>query len=319
MPTSGSVDFSVSRDNILTDALILAGAVGPDDSVPSNWTTHAARQLNKVVKALASKRIGLWARKTGYILPVSDTNSTILGPSGGHATLSYTRTALAADVTDGATSITVDSATGIADTYNIGIEQSDGSMHWTTVSGAPVGTTITLTTGVTEDCDDDAYVWVYQTKLQRPVRIVSAYISDLSDSSNPVDREIDIVGKAEYDLTNAKATEGDPVILAYDPQLDNGIVYYWPRFVDGKSLIVISFQRPFEDFDASSDTPDFPQEWYDALCYLTAVRLAGAYGMPASERGALRSEANDALMLALENEPEEGSLFIQPDWTNGSR
>lgn len=317
MPTSGSVDFSVSRDNILTDALILAGAVGPDDSVPSNWTTHAARQLNKVVKALTAKRIGLWARKTGYILPVSNTNSTILGPTGGHATLSYTRTALAADVTDGATSITVDSATGIADTYNIGIEQSDGSMHWTTVSGAPSGTTITLTAAVTEDCDEDAYVWVYQTKLQRPLRIVTAYSSNLTDSSTPSDVQLDIVGKEVFDLQNTKTTEGTPTILAYDPQLDNGVAYYWPRFADGKSLIVISFQRPFEDFDAANDTPDFPQEWYDALCYLTAVRLAGAYGMPASERGALRSEANDALMLALENEPEEGSLFLQADWTNG--
>lgn len=314
MTTSGSVDFSVSRDNILTDALIIVGAVGPDDSVPTNWTTHAARQLNKIVKALQAKRIGLWARKTGYILPVSGTNNVILGPSGGHATLSYTRTALAADVTDGATTITVDSATGISDTYYIGIEQSDGSMHWTTVSGAPSGTTVTLAAAVTEDCDADAYVWVYQTKLQRPLRIVTAYSSDLTDTSNPSDVEMDIVGKEVYDLQNAKATEGTPTMLAYDPQLDNGVAYFWPRFSDGKSLVVIGFQRPFEDFDASGDTPDFPQEAYDMLTYQLAVRLAPVYGMPTSDRAQLLAEANMSLGMFLENEPEEGSFQLQPDW-----
>lgn len=314
MATSGSVDFSVSRDNILTDALIMVGAVGPDDTVPATWTTHAARQLNKVVKALGAKRVGLWARKTGYILPVSDINSTSLGPTGGHATLSYVRTALAADVTDGATTITVDSITGISASDKIGVEQSDGSMHWTTVNGAPSGSTITLTAAVTEDCDEDAYVWTYTTKLQRPLRIITAYTSDLTDVDNPIDREIEIVGKETFDLQNAKATKGDANILAYDPQLDNGVAYYWPRFADGKSLITIIFQRPFEDFDASTDTPDFPQEWYDALCYLTAVRLAPVYGLPSTERQLLRGEAEAALMLAMENEPEEGSLEIKADW-----
>ena len=317
MTTSGSVDFSVSRDNILTDALILVGAVGPDDTVPTNWTTHAARQLNKVVKALGAKRVGLWARKTGYILPVSGTNAINLGPSGGHATLAYTRTALAADVADDATTIIVDSATGISNTYYIGIEMSTGDMHWTTVNGAPSGTTITLTTGVTETCNAGAYVWVYQTKLQRPLRIVSAYTSNLTDSTTPSDVEIDIVSKQEYDFQNTKTTESSPNMLVYDPQLDNGTTFIWPRFEDGKSIVVISFQRPFEDFDASGDTPDFPQEWYDALCYLTAVRLAPVYGMPGAERQMLQSDSDKALNMALENEPEEGSFYIQPDTNRG--
>lgn len=313
MSSSGSIDFSVSRDNILTDALIMVGAVGPDDTVPSNWTTHAARQLNKVVKALGAKRVGLWARKTGYILPVTGTNSVSLGATGGHVTLSYVRTALAAAVADDAVSITVDSITGISNGDYIGVEMSTGDMHWTTVNGAPSGSTITLTAGVTETCDADAYVWTYTTKLQRPLRILNAYLSDLTDSSNPSDREIEVVGKETYDFTNSKVTEGDPNILAYDPQLDNGTVYFWPRFSDGKSIIVISFQRPFEDFDASSDTPDFPQEWYDVLCYLTAVRLAPVYGMASGDRTTLRQEAQEALTLALENEPEEGSFFLQVD------
>ena len=310
MTTSGSVDFSVSRDNILTDALIIVGAVGPDDTVPTNWTTHAARQLNKIVKAFGSHRIGLWARKTGYILPVSDTNSVSLGPSGGHATLSYTQTTLGDDHVAAATSITLTSATGFADTQAVGIELEDGTIQWTTQSGAAVGNVITIATGLTDEAAEGGYVYTYATKLQRPLRIVAAYNSDLSSNT---DTPIDVEGRQYFEDQNNKTTEGEVTLLSYEPQLDNGVAYFWPRFADGKSVIKILFQRPFEDFDASGDTPDFPQEAYDMLTLQLAVRLAPVYGMPVSDRAQLLNEANAALGLFFENEPEEGSYRIQPD------
>ena len=309
MATSGSVDFSVSRDNILTDALIIVGAVGPDDTVPTNWTTHAARQLNKLVKALQSKRIGLWARKTGYILPISDTNSVSLGPSGGHATLSYSQTTLTVASAALATTVTVSSTTGFGDTRAVGIELDDGTIQWTTQSGAAVGSVITVATALTDDASIGNYIYVYTTKLQRPVRIVEAYLSDLE---GPTDVEMEVVAKAMYETIPTKESEGAPNTLNYDPQLDQGVAYFWPRFDSVRSVIKIIFQRPFEDFDASGDTPDFPQEWYDALCYQLAVRLAPVYGMPGADRQMLSQEANAALMLALENEPEEGSFLLQP-------
>jgi hypothetical protein len=307
MTTSGSVDFSVSRDNIITDALMIVGAIGPEDTAPTAAVTVAARRLNMLVKALGAKRVGLWARKTGYILPVSDTNSISLGPSGGHATLSYTQTTLASDASG--TTIVVTSATGFADTRAVGIEKDDGSIFWTTESGAPAGTTITLGTAIDGAASSGNYVYTYTTKLQRPLRIVEAYRSDLADET---EIELDLEGKAVYESQTNKNQEGEVLMLSYDPQLDNGVAYIWPRFADGKSVIKVIFQRPFEDFDAAGDTPDAPQEWYDALVLLLGVRLAPIYGMPGTERQLLRQEAGEALALALENEPEEGSYRIQP-------
>jgi hypothetical protein len=314
MTTSGSVDFSVSRDNILTDALFLAGAVGPEDTVSTALVTHAARQLNKIVKALGAKRVGLWARKTGYILPVSDTNQVILGPSGGHATLSYTQTTLSESAAVGATSIELTATTGFADTRYVGIELDDDTIQWTTQSGAVSGSDITLAAALTEEASEGNYVYVYTTKLQRPLRVTEAYRNGLDDDS---DTEMDVVGKAVYESQNSKETEGEPNLLSYDPQLDNGIAYFWPRFEDPRSVLRIVFQRPFEDFDAAGDTPDFPQEWYDPLTLLLAVRLAPVYGMPTADRQLLRQEAGEALALALENEPEEGSYRIQIDMGHG--
>ncbi len=310
MPSSGSVDFSVSRDNILYDALHIVGAVGPDDTPASAWITHAARQLNKIVKALGSRGPSLWARKTGYILPVSDTNTVLLGPSGGHATLSYVNTMLSADAAATDLTITVDSITGMTSGDYIGIEQEDGTMQWTTINGAPSGSTVTITAALTAAATEGGQVYTYTTKLQRPLRVMDAFLHNVVDDT---DVYIDVVAKLDFDLLGAKTEEGVVDQLSYDPQLTNGVAYIAPRFEDGTRVITIIFQRPFEDFDASGDTPDFPQEWYDYLCLATATRLAPVYGLPSQDRMVLKQEAAEALLLVSGNEPEEGSLRIVPE------
>lgn len=309
MTTSGSVDFSVTRDNIIEDALRDVGAIGPDDSASANQITHAARLLNSITKAWQAYGLQLWARKVGWILPQTDVNEIDLGPTGDHASLTYTQTALSADAALGATTITVDSATGISNGYYIGVE-TDSGMWWTTVNGAPSGTTVTLTTGLDVAASDDNYVYVYQTKLQRPIRIVEAY---LRDEVGNTEYEIDVVPKSTYEGMGAKATDATPNMIAYDPHLTDGRAYIYPRFTDGDKLIKIVFQRPFEDFDATGDTPDVPQEWYRTLRLALALDLAPTYGLPVADRRALREEKLLAFDEVSGNEPEEGSLLIRPD------
>jgi hypothetical protein len=309
MATSGSVDFSVSRDNLIEDALRHAGIIGVEDSASSTQKTWAARLLNMMVKSWHGLGIGLWARKTGYILPVSDTNEVLLGPSGGHATLSYVQTTLSAASADASPTITVSSTTGIANGYYIGIVTDEG-IHWTTVNGAPVDTTVTLTAALEGSASSGAYVYVYQTKLQRPIRIVEAYRRD--EVAN-TEVSIDVVAKQQYEAQSAKESESQPFMLAYDPLLDNGKAYFYPRFFGGQYLIKIVFQRPFEDFDAASDTPDFPQEAYLAIFQGLAALCAPAGGLPAADRKELKNEAGVALALLLSNDTEEGSLLIQPN------
>ena len=308
MTTSGSIDFSISRDNVITDELLLVGALGDGESPTSVQITTVSRALNRVVKSLQARvSISIWARKTGYILPITNTNSVNLGSTGGHATTSYNQTTLSNSPISGSSSINVTSATGFVVGYYIGIEKSDNTMFWTTISSVS-STTIGLTSALDGDTASGGYVYVYQTKITRPLRIINAY---LHDHSSGFDRPIQIVSKQEYDMLGAKTSASIPNQLVYDPQLGNGIAYFYPQMSDGKSCIIIIIQRPFEDFDAASDTPDFPQEWYDVLTYLTAVRIAPIYGMPYNDRQVLRQEANMLLDDALGNEPETGSIFLQ--------
>ena len=309
MATSGSVDHSVTRDNIIDDALVLVGGIDVGGTPATAQYTHGARQLNNIVKAWQSMGISLWARATGYVLPFTEANSTTIGPSGGHVTASYTQTTLSASASDGATTITVTSATGISTGYYIGVEMDDDTMHWTTVNGAPSGTTVTLTAAIDDDAASGNYVYVYQTKLARPVRVVDSYIHD---QENDVDYPISGVAFSTFTGRGSNSITGVPVQWNYDPQLLNGVYAIYPQFDGGRKLIQITYQRPFQDFDATGDTPDFPQEGYDALVTALASRISGVYGLPVQDRALLRADAKEAFDLFMSNEPEEGSLLIQP-------
>lgn len=71
--------------------------------------------------------------------------------------------------------------------------------------------------------------------------------------------------------------------------------------------------RPYEDFDTATDEPDFPQEWYEALKYGLATRLAGEYGITTEDRNALRAEAQKIKDEALGFGTEEGSIWFTAD------
>ena len=310
MTTSNSVDFSISRDDLIEAALKHIAALGDGETPSATQYTEASLLLNMLVKAKMADGMPLWALKTGYVLPTTGASSISLGPSGGAATLSYTQTTTSAAAADGASTIVVTSATGFTTTYYIGIEQDDGTMHWTTINGAPSGTTITLTAVLTDSVASGNKVYVYQTKLQRPLRIISSYLYNIDDASK---YEISIVAKKDFDSLGGGTDASVPNQVSYDPQLVDGILGIYPRFYGGDDLIQIRFHRPFEDFDSSTDTPDFPQEYFLPLMVSLASLLAPKNGVPLDERKLLLQESKMIWDQALGNGTEEGSIYLSPN------
>lgn len=310
MATSGSVNFAVTRDEIIKYALINVGGIGEGVTPSATSVTDAAFYLNMIMKAWHNDGMPLWALKEGYILPIAATNSVSLGPSGGHATLSYTNTTIGADEAIGQTSITVTSITGISASDAIGVEQDDGTIHWTTVNGAPSGTTVVLTAALTDEASAGNHIYAYTTKIQRPLKILEA---SLFNSTASTDRPIEVITHEELFSLSDKTSEGDPLKLWYNPQLTQGVATIWPRFENGDSVIKIWFHRPFEDFDASTDNPDCPQEFYMALVWQLSWAISPGWGLPLDERRMFLQEAEKLKQEALSFVMEEGSLRISPN------
>ena len=152
----------------------------------------------------------------------------------------------------------------------------------------------------------------------KPLKIIQAYNHNTSTN---VDIPIRIITRDEYNRLGNKTITGNPIQFYYDPQNSYGDLYVFPT-ADANAVsynqIKIFYQRPFEDFDASTDEPDFPQEWYEAVTWGLAYRLAAEYQMPILHRQSLKKDADEFRALALSFGTEEGSLFVRPDYRYGS-
>lgn len=112
-------------------------------------------------------------------------------------------------------------------------------------------------------------------------------------------------------------SNGTPVNFNYQPGINIGTLRVWPTpdaTVPTGSYLELTYQRPFEMFDAGSDDMDFPQEWGNALIYHLALALCDEYGVPQEKFVRLEKLADKHLATALSNSNEQGSLFLTPDW-----
>jgi len=140
----------------------------------------------------------------------------------------------------------------------------------------------------------------------RPLRII-----DMQFSQTSGDIPMNHYSRQEYFELSLKSSTGIPTNFYYTPQLTTGKLFVWPTLASGNSgSFKFTFARSIEDFDASTDSPDFPQEWFMALSYNLAEFLGDEYGGLTNH---LVSRAA-VLKAGVSMWDEEGaSVFLQPD------
>lgn len=276
MAIATTIDFTVTRDDLIQEALELLQVIEIGGTPETAHVTSMARTLNMLIKALQADSVTMTTKKLAYLFPASDSQSYTLSSSGDRYTYSYVKTTVDGAASSGASTIDVDSVTGIANTYNIGIYQSDGTMHWTTVNGAPSGSTVTLTATLTADVDDGAIVYCFASKADRPMSVEQAWIRN----DDGIDTEIDVVSLIDYMNQPSKNTEGQINMVAYDAQVTTPKLYVWPVSEDLRDVVVLLVKRSVYDFDGSTNNPDFPQEAFMMLAYNLAVMAGPKFGSP---------------------------------------
>lgn len=225
MPTSGSTDFSVTRDDIIKRALRLLGVVAQGETPTTDQVSEAAVALNGLVKAWQADGMPLWAIKQRTVPLVAGTAS-------------------------------------------------------------------------------------YTLANPKTLKVIQAWNHDTNSN---VDIPMRIITKQEYNILGNKTSSGNPIQIYHDPRLDSSTLYVFPvpstTEATNNSLRLV-YQAPFEDFDTATDTPDFPQEWYDAITYGLATRLAPEYGISSTDRKVLWQEMTMIKQEALNFGTEEGSLYF---------
>jgi len=313
MTTSGSVDFSVSRDDLIRDAL-LDGHVLEEDELPSSdQLSNCARALNLIVKQWQGKAdfapgLKVWSRKRATLFVQKGQYEYLLGTSAGdHCTASYTETTSAAAITASGTALEVTSITGISSGDNIGITMDNGTVHWDTVNGAPSGTTVTLTTGMAAVASSGARVISYTTKINRPLNMLTMQWKD----DNGDEYTLDPLVLDEYEAMPDKDQEGDPSSYLYESSLPDGTLFIDAAPTDSDDRIEMVFLRPIEDFDSATDTPDYPQQWFRPLKFQLVLDVADRYRIEVTQN--MKNNRDEALQIAQNWDPEDVVEYFEPD------
>ena len=147
----------------------------------------------------------------------------------------------------------------------------------------------------------------------RPVKLLSAARKDAEDTYNP----INIVSIQEYRRIPNRDIVGEVSLVAYERGIAYGTLYVWP--VNDELLavstrdIIGTFQRSFDIFDTSADTPDLPSEMFLTITYCLAAILVNTSPLSLAEKQSIKAEATMLFAKLRANDTENVSFFFQPD------
>ena len=307
--------ITYTRNDIIYRALRLCNAYAIGQTPDADTLLNAVTALRMMSKTLLAEGIPLVLVQEAVVYMVSGQAAYKLGTSGDHASL-YKSTAgaavcaattLGADEALGQTALTVVSVSNINDGDHIGILLSGGTMQWTTVSGTPTGTTVTVAAALTGAASSGASVFAYTTLLTRPLRVRNPRLVATTGKETP----IEIMERDAYFSTYDKSTIGTPTHVYYDLQKDPGVLYVSPVPNSSALRINLTIGIDISEFDDSTDTPDLPQEWYSPLCWLLASEIGPEHGVPLDRQGYLDGRADKVKAICKAWDKERGSSSFE--------
>ena len=316
MATSGSVNFSITRDNIITEALQLVGVIGEGETPSANQKSDCARSLNMMIKFWMAEGMNLFVNQELVLFPIKGQKQYTFGGSSVDKMSKESdviNTKLNGSVSSGATALTVDDTTGMAVGDTIGVVTDSSGIHFSTITVVGSSTTLTIADAIDDDASDNDRVYTFTNAFtQKIININNAWIRTTEDTDIP----INIISRKEYVDLSKKSESGRINQLYFDPQVSVSRINVWPVPDDSytNDRIHLYVTRSYEDFDGvtNESEPDFPQEWYLPLCWGLAVYIAPKYGVTDNKYTELVTIAA-ALKQKCDNwSSEKESLFLLP-------
>ncbi len=156
-----------------------------------------------------------------------------------------------------------------------------------------------------------------------PLKVLQAFRRD-SILSPATDTPMLVIDQQAYNMLTPKKSTGTPNQLFYQTPGSAGNIsgtqmrgtIYLFNSPDTYNITNVTIglvvHQPFEDFDVSTDVPDFPSYWFNALKWALADQLSSEYGLDLPTRGFIQNKADKHKQAALSFGLEEGSLFLRP-------
>lgn len=330
MPTSGTYTYTITAANLILSALRIVGAYDPEDANTStaNQQSTAAEALEMMLKSWGSRGLQLWERRYGAVFFQPNQSFYRLGgpgPNGDHGCFTnpngsgFVRATVTTAASVGATAVTLsvvnnsafaglDTVT-IASGWFIGIERDDGGLQWTTVNGAPSGTTVNLNAALVANVSVGNVVYAYATKLIKPLRVHDCFIRQTHGNDSPVN----IISRDVYNTFGQKNSLGTPVEIAVDTQRSYMDLYFYPTPSQVDQFAFVELAIPIQDVGATSNEMDLPAEWIEAIKFNLALRIAPEYGLTKSKYNSIKELAMFSFNNLSGYDQENASVYFQPE------
>ena len=149
----------------------------------------------------------------------------------------------------------------------------------------------------------------------KPLKVIQAWIRNISVSPQ-IDTPMQILSKQEYNMLGSKSATGTPNSIFYDPRVTSGSMslYLTPDTIAATTFqLHFVGQRPINDVLVSSDVPDFPNEWMQALVWGLADELSLEYGCLVNQRQEISSKAEKYKNELMDWDVEASSTMFTPD------
>jgi hypothetical protein len=261
--------------------------------------------LNDVVLHLPAQYNHLWTQTQGVLLMTKGQSTYKLGASGDRAVNADALIATATTTTQtaGDSQLTLLIAAGVLDGMAIGVQLSDNSFQWSTVSGSPVGSVVTLSDALTGDVNTGATVYAYSDLIPRPQMISNAQFADRFNGS---EIPLEEWSRDDYFSQPDKLTQGSASQYYYSPQLNHGLLYVWPTAYSSLNVLNFTYIRPINVTANNADNVDFPAEWYLPLAYKVAEMLCDEYYVTSTEQQLIKAKSDELMgtVLAFDNSGE---------------
>jgi hypothetical protein len=276
MTTSGSYNFTLTRNQIIEEALRKIGRLGIGQIPSADEYRNASSLLNMIVLNLRGEGVLLY--NSDFVSYPLTASNKVLG-SDGYDYECIRNHSLTADT--------------------IPITGAQSLSYWrkltTSAASAPV-----LGTG---------YASLGNITIQTSV----VGISDFRLRDNTDIYDLSPITQKQYQTYNISDSNNDgiPTDIFFERRSSSRIFLY--PFPDKATYLLEGFVYRYpQDFDLGSNTPDFFGEWYLHLVSALAYELApsaGIFGQPLSD---IRLQMNEAKIKANGANSEKGDLQIQP-------
>ena len=323
MSTSGTYTFTVTRDDIIREAMLNIGKLDAYGSIDPQETTDCARKLNMLCKQWMGRYdfasgLKIWTRQRADLFLSSTQYRYELGPSGDNWAAGVTAVPGANFATNPLTNYANTAATTLymlsAADFTAGdylvVQLDSGDIFSTTVATVGSGL-ITIASGLPSTASAGNNLYNYTTKGQRPLEIVTAILRDASNNDTTLEY-MTVQAYEELPTKTAPGAVSDPTAIYYEAQLPNGQLYIdCAGAQDVTKQIHVVYLRPIQDFNNPLDNPEYAAEWFNALCWGLSKQICPMFSAVWTPE--MDANYQESITYARSANPDRTEIYFQPN------